>query len=255
MVAPARLALVFNAEGGDVLQGTYQAFEFVTDIATGAVLHQESLIHDVDVSGTISGMATTGFGADICGGIAAVPLPYAKATIGGTSVFADPKGNFTIPNAGATDVTVEARLQGQFFNVINTVSPGGGTTVLSQVVTPPGPADFMFNAANDNQFKRAEVNAYLEANRVRDYVLFYNPAYPVIAGETNFTTNVNINQTCNAFYSSANQSINFYIAGGACSNTSNSTVVHHEYGHRLVNAAGSGQGAYGEGTHGRRSPW
>jgi hypothetical protein len=54
-----------------------------------------------------------------------------------------------------------------------------------------------------------------------------------------------VSGTCNAFYDGS--SINFYPSGGGCNNTAFSTIVHHEYGHHIVNRAGSGQGAYGEG--------
>jgi hypothetical protein len=43
---------------------------------------------------------------------------------------------------------------------------------------------------------------------------------------------VNINNTCNAYYS--NRTINFYRAGGGCVNTCYSTVVYHEYGHFVI---------------------
>ena len=42
---------------------------------------------------------------------------------------------------------------------------------------------------------------------------------------------VNIAQTCNAFYTA--NTINFYQAGGSCSNTANATVIAHEWGHGL----------------------
>ena len=89
------------------------------------------------------------------------------------------------------------------------------------------------------------MNGYVQANIVRDFVLSFNPDYPVIANQTSFTVNVNINASCNATYGGTE--INFYHAAGGCPNTANSTVVHHEYGHHLVAVAGSGQGAYGEG--------
>lgn len=252
-VVQPTVALEFNGEGGDPLLGNYQAYQFIADAATGAILHKETLVHDVDVVGNVSGMATTGTGADICGGIDLMPMPYARVAIGANFVFADANGNFTIPNAGSSPVVVDTEVRGQYFRVVNTTTPGGGNSTLSQTVTPPGPANFIFNDPNNpasaGQYKRAEVNAYVHANKVRDFVLQYNPAFPTISSETNFLVNVNINSTCNAFYSSANQSINFYISGGTnnCTNTANSTVVHHEFGHRIVNAAGSGQGQYGEG--------
>jgi len=80
---------------------------------------------------------------------------------------------------------------------------------------------------------------------VRDYALSMNPQYPVIANQTQFAVNVNIDNNCNAFYNGS--SINFYTSGGGCSNSAASTVVYHEYGHHLINVGGSGQGQYGEG--------
>jgi hypothetical protein len=103
----------------------------------------------------------------------------------------------------------------------------------------------MHNSANTSEFIRAEVNGYVQANVVRDWALTYDPLYPVIYNQTNFPVNVNINESCNAYYDGA--SINFYRAGGGCPNTAFSNVVHHEYGHHLVASGGSGQDSYGEG--------
>ena len=41
---------------------------------------------------------------------------------------------------------------------------------------PPGPADFVHNASNASEFIRAEVNAYVESNIIRDFTLGFNPA-------------------------------------------------------------------------------
>ena len=57
---------------------------------------------------------------------------------------ADENGDFVIPNGGNTDVTVQSPVRGRWFRVFN---EGGADTVLSQTVTPPGPADFIHNAA------------------------------------------------------------------------------------------------------------
>ena len=242
MQAPPTLAMQFIVEGGDPAAGTYQKDLILVDAATGAMLFQESLIHHVDVAGTVSGIVTQGWGADICDEEALDPLPYAKVTSGLTSVFADVDGNFVLPNAGAGQITVTAPVAGQYFVVSSQSQPD---SVFSGQVTPPGPLNIVHNPVNLNEFTRAEVNAYLHANVVRDYVLAYNPDYPIISNQTEFPINVNINLNCNAFYDG--ESINFYIAGGNCSNTANSTIVHHEYGHHVVETAGSGQGPYGEG--------
>ena len=72
------------------------------------------------------------------------------------------------------------------------------------------------------------------------------PSYPTINNQQNFTVNTGVSGSCNAFYDGS--SINHYNAGGGCANTAFDVIVHHEYGHHLVNVAGSGQGQYGEGA-------
>ncbi|MCH8164158.1 MAG: hypothetical protein IH889_00970, partial [Planctomycetes bacterium] len=245
MIVQPRLAMQFVATSGSIVQPqTYQQWLYLVDAETAEVLYREDQILNVDVAGNVSGLATQGIGADICDPEALEPMPYARVNIGATVAFADANGDFIIPNGGAGAVTVQSRVEGLWFNVNNIA---GADTVLSQNVIPPGPANFVHNAANSSEFIRAEVNGYVEANVARDFVLTYNPAYPVINNQMDMDVNVNINDNCNAFYSIVEQSINFFTSGGGCPNTANSTVVHHEYGHHLVQVAGSGQGAYGEG--------
>src|SRR5690606_12761299 len=131
------------------------------------------------------------------------------------------------------DVTVNASIRGRWFNVNNTA---GGDDAQSQNVTPPGPADFLFDAATEQ--RRAERDAYFHANVVRDFALAANPSYPIIGTQTDWPVNVNLNDTCNAYYDYS--SINFFRSGGGCNNTAFADVVHHEYGHHLVDCAGSG---------------
>ena len=102
----------------------------------------------------------------------------------------------------------------------------------------------MHNQPNTDEYLRAQVNGYNHANVVRDFTLDYNPNYPGLQ-QSEFPVNVNLNDVCNAYYDYS--SINFFRAGGGCSNTAFSTIIHHEYGHHLVAMAGSGQGQYGEG--------
>ena len=41
--------------------------------------------------------------------------------------------------------------------------------------TPALPADILFNVSNFSEFERAQVNAYVYANRIRDFVLRIHP--------------------------------------------------------------------------------
>lgn len=214
----------------------------LTDTATGVVLHEEFLICFGTVSGTANGLATEGIGADICENEVATAMPYLRITSGAVTAFADANGNFVIdPGAG----TISATPSGMWFNVTNF---GGGVESLS--VPASSPAALLFNSANATQQVRAQTNAYIEANRVRDFVLQYNPAYPTLASQ-NFPVSVNrTDGFCpgNAWFSPTEVSINFCLSGPSNPNTAWSSVIHHEYGHNLVQAAGSGQGAYGEGS-------
>ncbi len=119
--------------------------------------------------------------------------------------------------------------------------------MLSTVLTPPGLVQFVHNGANAYEMERSQVNAYVHANVVRDFVLAVHPDFPGIADQADFPINVNLNANCNAFYVPGSPSINFFTSGNGCPNTAYDTVVYHEFGHHLVNMGGSGQGAYGEG--------
>jgi hypothetical protein len=142
-------------------------------------------------------------------------------------------GDFTIAGSG----NITSTLDGQWFDSQN---QSGSDASLTQ-----SNPYFMHNSANNNEQYRAQVNAYLQANVVRDYVLSFAPNFPTIGTQTSFPVKTGVSGTCNAFYDYS--SINFYNAGGGCSNTAFSVIVHHEYGHHLVAVGGSGQGMYGEG--------
>lgn len=239
------LAISLMADNGLANQPGYSKWLCVVDAQSGELLYDENQICHVDIVGNVSGMATpTGVGADICGVEISMPMPYARVLVqGGNTAYADKNGNFTIPHGGSSPVTVESGVRGQWFRV--RYSNGTDGAVLTQNVTPPGPANFMHNQANNSELLRAEVNAYVQSNIVRDFALVQNPNYPTIWNQQEFRVNVNISSTCNAYYDGS--SINFYRSGGGCANTAFDTVVHHEYGHHMVQVGGSGQGAYGEG--------
>jgi hypothetical protein len=242
-VSPS-VAITFVADNGLAATPDYQKFLFIADAATGRILYKEDQIVHTDVTGNVQGMATDRDPpkADACNPENSLAMKWARVSIGSTVAYTDGDGNFTIPNAGETPVAVSSPIAGRYFVVQN---QGGANTVLTITVTPPGPAYFLHNEMNSIEFNRAEVNGYVQANVVRDWLLAINPTYPTINNQLNFTVNVNLNQTCNAFYDGS--SINFYRLGGGCNNTAFSGVVHHEYGHHIVQVAGSGQGEYGEG--------
>lgn len=237
-----RLAVTFLADNGREGLEDYARQLFVCDAFDGTVLHSHSEIHHTDITGNVSGVVTIGVRADACDPEEPRGLPYARVSVGGNHFYADANGDFTIPNPGNDPVSVNSMVRGLYFYTTN---QGGQPGSITQNVTPPGPANFLHNEANNNERPRAEVNAYLHANIIRDLALASNPQYPTIWNQFEFNCVVNLAQTCNAYYNG--NAINFFLSGGGCNNTAFSTVVHHEYGHHLVATGGSGQDQYGEG--------
>ena len=246
-LAEPQVVLEFTADNhGASGAARPEAWLFLADLDSGAIVYAESRIV-FDVTGNVSGMGSDGPGADICATEITKAMPYARVNIGATQAFANGLGDFTIPNGGAGSVTVQSPISGNYFYVDNFP---GTDTVLSTTVTPPGPANFVHNAANGSESNRAEVNGYIEANVVRDRVIGANPTYPQIGSQSNFPVIVNRNDGyCpgNAWYDPSLVTINFCTAGSGYPNTAWSSVVYHEYGHHVVQAGGSGQGQYGEG--------
>lgn len=240
-VAP-RLAFEFSADNARFGTPQYAERLFLVDALSGELLHHESLVHQVDVSGVARGNTTNSYRADLCDPEVPTGLPYLNVTLGTTTVTADASGAFTIPTSGPGPYTLSASVIGRYFRVTDAATPVEALTIN---VGTNEPADFLFNAANTTEFRRAEMNAYVYINQSRDLVLAANPSYPTIAGQLNFNVFVNESGSCNAFYNA--NTVHFFRSGGGCANMTIPTVVAHEYGHHLVATGGSGQGAYGEG--------
>ncbi len=78
----------------------------------------------------------------------------------------------------------------------------------------------------------ASRTAFYEVNKIAEQARGYLPANAWL--QNTLVTNVNINQTCNAFYSPGAGTINFYRSGGGCRNTGEiAAVFDHEWGHAL----------------------
>lgn len=240
-IKPARLGVLFHAESANPDAPGFSAYEIIADPATGDILHSESLVCNAVVTGTVTGNITNGVRADICDTEASFPLPYIGVSVGSNTVYANAAGQFATANlAVATKIEPKPAL-GRYFQL--TTKTGTLISVTGQTKVT-GTADFAFNPT-PSESTTAQTNAYYHANIARDFVLTASPSYPTIPTQTTFAVNVNLAETCNAYY--YNSSINFFKSGGGCNNSAFSGVVHHEYGHHVVQMGGSGQGAYGEG--------
>ncbi len=233
------------ADISNIIVDGFQEHLVVTDAATGEILYTESLICTVDVAGNVQGVSSPGPGADICETESAHPISDLYVNGPDGVAVTDENGDYVLTNSGSGTISISSNLQGPHFEIIDFL---GSVQTASANVTPPGPGNLLFNSLNNSENTRAQVNAFIESNRVYDWTVGANPSYP----GTDFQMNVTVNRTdgfCpgNAWYSPTEQSINFCLSGSSNPNTAWSSVVHHEYGHHIVNRGGSGQGQYGEG--------
>lgn len=231
-------------DGTPQRHGTYEIQRVILDASSGEVLFSESLIRAIDVYGNVSGWATPGLFPDWDSNPEELfPLPAVTAQIvGGHSGNTDVNGDYVIPHGGSSQVTVRSRMVGPSLSAgVN--DQMGAELQIDLNITPPGPADFEHNVGK-TQYDTAEVNAMLQTALIHSWVLDTEPSFPGTG--RSFYANVNINSSCNAYYDGS--SINFYIQSGGCPNTAYSTVVYHEYGHKLIDDAASGpSGDYHEG--------
>lgn len=237
-----RLAMRFMAVVGVAGDEGYARQLIIADAADGSILLARDQILRLDINGTVRGMATEGYRSAFCNPEISMHLPFARITDGTTTVYADAAGAFVLPRANNTPVNVTASLRGRWFRVFSPSTDAPGLTLNS--VAPPGPADFLFNAANTVEARRSEVNAYFHANFTRSQCLQYAPTFPTIGTQTEFRVNVELSPGT-GFYDGT--SINLGRSGSGIDSLAMADVVEHEYGHHLVARAGSGQGPYGEG--------
>ena len=239
--APRLAVLVTGEAGGPSDPDNHQVLEFVIDAKTGEILHQETKICNA-VAGRVTGNATAGYGADACANEVITGIPHARVVTDTTVAYTDADGNYSIA-AGAAGATYTTTLVGRWFTTTNN---SGATLSLSTTANDGTNWSPVFNSANTVEAERAQVNAYIMANRSRDMVVAASPNFPTVSTQgSSFQVNCNLANTCNAYYTG--DTINFYLAGGGCNNTAFGDVVGHEYGHNCVAKGGSGQGAYGEG--------
>lgn len=219
---------------------------FVTDAASGRILYKEDRIIFEDVVGSVEGLATQGIKAEHCEEEVAEALPYAKLVMGPYTAYTNATGSFLFPYFGSGPIDVTSYIWGEYFRVYNYT---GSDAEITLTAYPPTPVNFLHNESNSESY-RSQVNAYVEANAVRDMAVAQNPAYPDVSTQSEFPVYVNrVDGYCpgNAWYDPYEVSINFCSSGDGHPNTAWSPVVHHEFGHHLIEVGGSGQGQYGEG--------
>ncbi len=220
---------VFHRDG---VMGNWRAR---VDAVTGEVLEL------ADINEYVSAQATGGIyqNSPATGSEIVRPMPFANA---GTGVFTNSGGIYN------NTASVTSTLSGQFVKITDTcgaisqASDGSGNLIFGTSTgtdcTTPGHGGAGNTHASREQF--------YQVNRIKEVVKGWLPTNTWLAGV--LTVNVNLNQTCNAYWNGS--TLNFFKSGGGCSNTGEiSGVSLHEFGHGIDQNDGTGtapEGGTGE---------
>ena len=200
-------------------------WEALVDAATGALLSFSDTNHYAEVRGGVLPVSNDGVDPD---GVEQPewPMPYLTVQTGSGSATADTGGNVT--DAGEITGSLEGTYVRMSDNcgAISLTQTNGldfGTSGGTDCTTPG------FGGAGNTHSSRTgfyELNKLIEMGRGQ------------LPGNTwlqqQLTANMNINQSCNAFWSNLDGTVNFYRSGGGCSNTGEiAGVFDHEWGHGL----------------------
>jgi len=235
--------VAWSVRASDPDPARHECYTLFVDARTGALLHVRDEVHRTDITGDVAALATPGTLPDVATN-PPVPAPLGGARVrvdGGASVFAGESGSFSIPHDGGGAVILHSELVGPWVRVFHDM---GDEIVATQTAVPPAPASLVLNGAPAEE-TTAQVNGFVQTMAAHDFLKDRLPELEAI--DLQIPCNVNLDASCNAFFTTLDLSINFFTSGSGCVNTAYSSVVAHEYGHFVVNRLGLDQGAFGEG--------
>jgi MYXO-CTERM domain-containing protein len=155
-------------------------------------------------------------------GHADFPAALAHLSVDGSPSTTDEAGMLTFADGGP--VTVDLTATGPLAEVVDAA---GSPAARSDALAPDGTITWN---ASDDELLDAQLSAFIHVGLAKDYAKQLAPDLGWL--DDPMTVNVNIDDRCNAFYSGADGSLNFFRAGGPCENLARVTdVIYHEFGH------------------------
>jgi hypothetical protein len=199
--------------------GDQRRFEALIDAHSGQVLSFEDTNHYADARGGVYPITNDGVDPD---GVEQPGWPMPWMEVG--SQTTDTGGNYSL--AGSQT----ARFYGPYVNMADNC----GTDSLTQTDGinwgTSGGTDCVTPGFGGDGNTHASRSGFYELNRIKEMARAQLPSNTWLQGR--LTANMNINNTCNAFWNGS--TVNFYRAGGGCANTGEiAGVFDHEWGHGM----------------------
>jgi hypothetical protein len=155
-------------------------------------------------------------------------MPFTNTGLAAPNDFTNSAGVYNWPGGTATTT-----LAGRFVRIVDTcgaISMPSGANGNIQMGGTNGQHDCTTPGSGGAGNTPASRTAFFETNKIAEMGRGYLPANTWLTQQ--LLTNVNLNNTCNAFWNGT--SVNFYRSGGGCRNTGElAGVFDHEWGHGL----------------------
>jgi trimeric autotransporter adhesin len=211
-------------------------WELMVDAGSGEVisLQDKNQYADASITGGVYPLTNTGIcpNPQFCGTMqSGWPMMAADTGFASPNNFTDSGGIYNYTSGTATTT-----LTGRFVDVNDTcgtisASSASGSIDLGGANNQHDctvPAGNTFGAGNTPAMR----TAFFELNKLIEQAKGWLPTNTWL--QSTLTANLNINLTCNAFWSSGAGTVNFYRSGGGCRNTGEiAAVFDHEWGHGM----------------------
>ncbi len=202
--------------------GMPSLFQTLVDLKSGEVLYRADKIHAWAPQAANLNISDSMVINPLSGG-EIVNIPNLMVLINGDTLYTDENGNITLPDI-VQPTEVRIFLGGKYAWVVN--AEFDSTTVLIDTIYPGS------NNLDLSGAKVTEINGYFHTDKVHEHMKRFLPA-DFTTLDIPLTVNIDIpTGSCNAFFNGS--SINFFVAGNGCPQTSLfSDVIYHEYGHGI----------------------
>jgi subtilisin-like proprotein convertase family protein len=244
---PAHLEIIPTAPGGDAgpyghvlawvfgfqREGEVERWEVLVDAHDGEVVaFQDTNQYEAKkVQGGAYPLTNTGIcpSNTTCGAMQpGEPMPYADTGLAAPNSFTDAAGVYDW-TAGTATTT----LNGRFVRMTDTCGPISFSSATGNLDLEGVNGQHDCTSAGGSAGNTAASRSgYYELNKLIEVAKGWLPSNAWL--NQKITANMNIIDTCNAFYSTSDGSINFFRSGGGCRNTGEiAAVFDHEWGHAL----------------------
>ena len=160
------------------------------------------------------------------------PMPYLDVTGGdGITQYTDTGGSI-----GCIPGSVSSSMAGLYVKIVDTCGAANETSATGDIDLGSGPSatstDCQVPSGHSAGDTKSARSGFYELNRIKEQARGYLIGNPWLSAQ--LTANMNLNQTCNAFWDG--EQVNFFKSGGGCRNTGEiAAIFDHEWGHGMDN--------------------